>query len=62
MDNRADSLMLLIRKPMSFFIFAHMFAEDLRETVANLFLYTVRIWRELYIGSSSFASIVLTTA
>lgn len=47
---------------MSAFVFANMCAEDIRNAVANLFCYPVRIWRELYFGSSSFTSIVLTTA
>ncbi len=32
-DNRAHSFRLIIRKPMSFFIFTHMFAENLRNIV-----------------------------
>lgn len=47
---------------MSAFVFANMFAEDVSNIVVNLFCYSVRIWRELYFGSSSFTSIVLTTA
>ena len=62
-DNRTHGFRLLIRKPMSFFIFADMFAEDISYIMAYfLRIYRVKIWRELYVGSSSFASMVLTIA
>lgn len=61
--NRAHRLMLLIRKTISTFVFADVLSENISHFVAGLLrIYTVRIWRELYFGSSSFASMVLTTA
>lgn len=60
--NRAHRLKLLIRKTMSTFVFADVLSENIGDfKTRSLRIYTVRIWRELYFGSSSFTSMVLTT-
>jgi hypothetical protein len=61
-QDRTHRFGLFIGKTMNAFIFSDMFSENLCDLrTRSLRIYTVRIWRELYFGSCSFASIVLTT-
>ena len=62
-DDGVHRLGLLIRKPIGAFVLPDMLAENISDFIIGaLGDYTVRIWRELYLGSSSFASMVLTMA
>jgi len=62
-QDRTDRLALLTRKAMPASVVPDMLAENLRHFKTSSFrIYTVRSWRELYFGSCSFGSIVLTIA